>query len=155
MRRIAPSAVIVLLAALITPTVPATAAAAHPTAPSVADWTPPLSTRGRYIVDANGNRFRLRSGNWHGASGTWNGSGDQADNANHHAGENSNRMPLGLDRAPIAGIISGFAELGLNSIRLQFSNEMIHDTTPVTDASVAANPSLRGKTPLQQVRPSR
>ncbi|MEU4194938.1 cellulase family glycosylhydrolase [Kribbella sp. NPDC026611] len=115
----------------------------------VAGWTPPLSTRGRYVVDANGNRFRLKSGSWHGASGTWNGSGDPADNANHHAGENSNRMPLGLDRAPIADIVAGFAELGLNSIRLQFSNELIHDTTPVPAPAVAANPTLAGKTPLE------
>lgn len=35
-----------------------------------ADWTAPLSTRGRWIVDADGDRFKLRSGNWHGASGT-------------------------------------------------------------------------------------
>ncbi|GAA0925898.1 cellulase family glycosylhydrolase [Kribbella koreensis] len=115
----------------------------------VPGWVPPLSTRGRWIVDANGDRFRLRSGNWHGASGTWNGSGDSEVDANHHAGENSGRMPLGLDRAAIADIIGGFGELGLNSIRLPFSNEMMHDARPVTDASVAANPELRGKTPLQ------
>jgi len=112
-------------------------------------WTPPLSTRGRYIVDATGHRFKLKSGNWHGASGTWNGSGDVADNASHHAGENSGRMPLGLDRAPVADIVSGFRELGINSVRLPFSNEMVHDSEPVTDASVAANPGLRGRTPLQ------
>lgn len=154
MRRTAPSAVALVLLALIALTLPARTATATSSAPTaspllVTGWTPPLSTRGRYIVDADGNRFRLKSGNWHGASGTWNGSGDQADNANHHAGENSNRMPLGLDRAPIAEIISGFAELGLNSVRLQFSNEMIHDSTPIPAAAVAANPELAGKTPLE------
>nr|WP_203731074.1 cellulase family glycosylhydrolase [Streptomyces sp. SID12501] len=118
-------------------------------AASAANWTPPLSTRGRWIVDANGNRFKLRSGNWHGASGTWNGSGSADADADHHAGENSGRMPLGLDRAPMAEIIAGFQEIGINSIRLPFSNEMIHDSRPVTDGSVAANPALRGKTPLQ------
>ncbi|MGZ0151812.1 glycoside hydrolase family 5 protein [Kribbella sp. WER1] len=146
MRRIAPSAVIVLLLALIAPVVPARAAAPQLL---VAGWTAPLSTRGRYIVDADGNRFRLKSANWHGASGTWNGSGDQSNDANHHAGENSHRMPLGLDRAAIGDIIAGFAELGLNSVRLQFSNEMIHDSTPVPAADVAANPELAGKTPLE------
>ncbi|TXS48047.1 glycoside hydrolase [Streptomyces sp. uw30] len=126
-------------------------AAGPPTAVTTAaeDWTPPLSTRGRWIVDADGDRFKLRSGNWHGASGTWNGSGDSEDDASHHAGENSGRMPLGLDRAPTAEIIAGFLEIGINSVRLPFSNEMVHDTRPVTDDSVAANPSLRGKTPLQ------
>ncbi|MEU0372002.1 cellulase family glycosylhydrolase [Streptomyces sp. NPDC006283] len=131
------------------------AAGAPPTAalPAVrsaaADWTPPLSTRGRYIVDARGNRFKLKSGNWHGASGTWNGSGDQEDPANHHAGEKSDRIPLGLDRAPMSEIVAGFRELGLNSIRLPFSNEMLHDRRPVADAAVTANPALRGKTPLE------
>ncbi|WP_433532954.1 glycoside hydrolase family 5 protein [Micromonospora sp. CA-263727] len=114
-----------------------------------ASWAGPLSTRGRYVVDADGNRFKLKSGNWHGASGTWNGSGDQGNPANHHAGEKSDQMPLGLDRAPMAEIVASFRELGLNSIRLPFSNEMIRDTRPVPDASVRANPQLRGKTPLQ------
>ncbi len=112
-------------------------------------WAPPLHTEGRYIVDANGNRFKLKSGNWHGGSGTWTGSGDPNDPANNHAGEVSDQMPLGLDRASIATILASFHELGINSIRLQFSNEMIHDTRPVPDTAVAANPALRGKTPLQ------
>ncbi|GAB1644847.1 hypothetical protein KRMM14A1259_52700 [Krasilnikovia sp. MM14-A1259] len=91
----------------------------------------------------------MRSGNWHGASGTWTGTGDVNDDANHHAGENSGRIPLGLDRAPIAQIVAGFQDLGINSIRLPFSNEMVHDRQPVTDAAVAANPQWRGLTPLQ------
>lgn len=129
-------------------------ARAEPAAPAAgaalaASWTPPLSTRGRYVVDAGGNRFKLRSGNWHGASGTWTGSGDAGDPANHHAGEKSDQLPLGLDRAPIGEIVASFHELGLNSIRLPFSNEMIHDRRPVPDAGVAANPQLRGRTPLQ------
>ncbi len=107
-----------------------------------ADWTPPLSTRGRWIVDADGERFKLRSGNWHGASDTWSGSGSVDEDANHHAGENSGRIPLGLDRAPMAEIIAGFREIGINSIRLPFSNEMVHDSVPVRDDAVAANPSL-------------
>lgn len=82
---------VLVLIALSVP-VPAAArppAPAEDTAAAPADWTPPLSTRGRWIVDANGDRFKLRSGNWHGASGTWNGSGSADDDANHHAGENS------------------------------------------------------------------
>ena len=134
-----------LIPLLILPVAPSpvTVAAAEPT------WTAPLSTRGRYILDATGQRFKLKSGNWHGASGTWTGSGDVNDNANHHAGENSGRIPLGLDRAPIDQIVSSFREIGLNSVRLQFSDEMIGDAQPVTDAAVAANPQFKGKTPLQ------
>ncbi|MER7277314.1 cellulase family glycosylhydrolase [Dactylosporangium sp. NPDC000244] len=114
-----------------------------------AQWTPPLSTRGRYVVDADGRRFKLKAGNWHGASGTWNGSGDPEADANHHAGENSGRVPLGLDRVALDTIVAQFVATGINSVRLPFSNEMVHDTRPVTDAAVAANPALRGLTPLQ------
>ncbi|MFI9615161.1 glycoside hydrolase family 5 protein [Streptomyces sp. NPDC052023] len=146
--RAALAAVLLLLPLAHTPQAAAgTEATARPRAD--ADWTAPLSTRGRWIVDADGDRFKLRSGNWHGASGTWNGSGSTADDSNHHAGENSGRIPLGLDRAPMAEIVAGFQEIGVNSIRLPFSNEMIHDTVPVTDDAVAANPALRGMTPLQ------
>ncbi|MER6102802.1 cellulase family glycosylhydrolase [Streptomyces sp. NPDC001832] len=115
----------------------------------VDSWKPPLSTRGRYIVDADGNRFKLKSANWHGAQGSWNGSGDINAPANHHDAEKSDQMPLGLDRVPITTMLSDFRELDINSIRLPFSNEMVHDQRPVSDAAVAANPQLRGKTPLQ------
>ncbi|MGQ4430778.1 MULTISPECIES: glycoside hydrolase family 5 protein [unclassified Streptomyces] len=126
-------------------TPPAAGAVAATTASA---WQPPLSTRGRYIVDANGNRFRLRSANWDGAQGSWTGSGSEADSANHHAGQNSYGIPLGLDRVPLAQLMADFHELGINSIRLPFSNAMIHDATAVPDAAVAANPQLRGRTPL-------
>ncbi len=124
-----------------------TAVAAEAPATAEVDWTGPLSTRGRYIVDADGDRFKLKSANWHGASGTWTGSGDVDDPANHHAGEQAFQTPLGLDRAPLDAIIDGFADLGINSVRLPFSNAMIHDTRPVPD--LPANPALRGKTPLR------
>ncbi|GAB3460729.1 glycoside hydrolase family 5 protein [Actinophytocola sediminis] len=140
----------VLLAALLSTSIAVPAAAAAGTAapaPADGDLAAPLSTRGRYIVDAHGDRFKLRSANWHGASGTWTGSGDIADPANHHAGELAFQTPLGLDRASIDAIIDGFADLGLNSVRLPFSNAMIHDTRPVPD--LPANPGLAGKTPLQ------
>ncbi|WP_346012000.1 cellulase family glycosylhydrolase [Streptomyces sp. SID3343] len=114
-----------------------------------ASWTPPLATRGRWIVDATGARFKLVSANWAGAQGTWSGSGDISSPADHHSGENANGIPLGLDRATLPAILAGFHATGINSIRLPFSNEMVHGTTPVPDTAVAANPQLRGKTPLQ------
>ncbi|MEU1283237.1 cellulase family glycosylhydrolase [Kitasatospora sp. NPDC005856] len=129
---------------------PAPAAQATPNGPALAaSWTGPLSTRGRYIVDANGDRFKLKAGNWAGAQGTWEGSGSTTDPANNQAGQVSYNIPLGLDRAPISRILTGLHGLGLNSVRLPFANAMIHDTTPVPDAAVTANPQLRGKTPLQ------
>lgn len=115
----------------------------------VPDWTPPLSTQGRFIVDAKGQRFKLKSANWHGASGTWNGSGDQTDDSTSHSGENSHVLALGLQYVPIDEMLDSFEAIGINSIRLQWSNEMIHDTSVVQDAWVAANPQLKGKTALQ------
>ncbi|MFF4257814.1 glycoside hydrolase family 5 protein [Streptomyces sp. NPDC001663] len=132
-----------------TPVPPAIEATAQAAPPAADTWQPPLSTRGRYIVDAQGRRFRLRSANWDGAQGSWTGSGSTADPANHHAGQNSYGIPLGLDRASLAQLLADFHELGINSVRLPFSNEMIHATAPVPDAAVVANPQLRGKTPLQ------
>lgn len=114
-----------------------------------ASWTPPLSTRGRYVVDATGKRFKLESGNWEGAQGTWKGSGDVNDDANHHAGINAHDIPKGLDRVPMATLMADFHSLGINSIRLPFSNAMLHMTAPVPDRAVTANPQLRGLTPLQ------
>ncbi|MEU5216877.1 cellulase family glycosylhydrolase [Streptomyces sp. NPDC020807] len=116
-----------------------------------ASWTAPLSTRGRYVVDADGDRFKLKSGNWAGAQGTYEGSGDIADVTNHQADQNSYNIPLGLDRKPIDQILADFHALGLNSIRLPFANAMMRDTTIVPDRAVAANPQLKGKTPLQVI----
>ncbi|KZV85139.1 glycoside hydrolase [Exidia glandulosa HHB12029] len=115
----------------------------------VPDWTPPLSTQGRFVVDAAGKRFKLKSANWHGSSGTWNGSGDVNDDANSHSNENSHNIALGLQYVAIDDMLDSFEALGINSIRLPFSNEMIHDTNPIPDDFVAANPQLKGKTPLQ------
>ncbi|MEV6101336.1 cellulase family glycosylhydrolase [Nocardia sp. NPDC051981] len=107
----------------------------------------PLSTRGRYIIDEAGNRVKLKSGNWHGSSGTWTGSGDDEDPANNTAQEVGHRAPLGLDRVPLDKIVGDFKDLGLNSIRLPFSNEMITDSRPVK--GLTANPSLNGLKPLE------
>lgn len=117
--------------------------------PDPAAWSAPLSTRGRYIVDAHGDRFRLKGANWDGAQGSWTGSGSATDPANHHAGQDSHGIPLGLDRVPLPRLLADFHQLGINTVRLPFSNEMIHSTAPVPDGAVAANPQLRGRTPLE------
>ncbi|MFD8749696.1 glycoside hydrolase family 5 protein [Kitasatospora sp. NPDC059577] len=147
----APGAVAV--AAPTTGTATASATASAPVAMTgaqlAASWTGPLSTRGRYVVDANGERFKLKASNWAGAQGTWEGSGAVDDPANNQAGQVSHNIPLGLDRTPISRILSDFHAVGVNSIRLPFANAMIHDTVAVPDSAVAANPQLRGMTPLQ------
>ncbi|MFD5465965.1 glycoside hydrolase family 5 protein [Kitasatospora sp. NPDC127059] len=152
--RTAVLAVAALLAALVSTAPPAQAATATTTpvlsgAQLAASWTGPLSTRGRYVVDANGDRFKLKAGNWAGAQGTWEGSGSTTDPADNQAGQVSYDIPLGLDRAPIGQILAGFHGLGLNAVRLPFANALIHDTTTVPDVAVAANPQLKGRTPLQ------
>ncbi|MFJ1704920.1 hypothetical protein [Kitasatospora sp. NPDC088346] len=92
-----------------------------------ASWSGPLSTRGRYIVDTKGNRFKLKAGNWSGAQGTWEGNGSESDPANHQAHQMSNNIPLGLDRTPIKQILADFHALGLNTIRLPYADAMIND----------------------------
>ncbi|GAA1936204.1 glycoside hydrolase family 5 protein [Kitasatospora viridis] len=157
-----PARLVALAAAVATALLglPAGGAAAAPpaagSAPTVltgaqlaASWTGPLSTRGRYIVDANGNRFKLKAGNWSGAQGTWEGSGSTTDPANNQAGQVSNDIPLGLDRASLPQIMADLHGLGLNAVRLPFANALIHDTSTVPDSAVAANPQLKGDTPLQ------
>lgn len=98
----------------------------------------PLSTSGRYIIDNNGNRFKLKSVNWAA-----------------HGVEAAKIIDLpfdvveGLDRQPIEHIIGLIKEWGFNSIRLTFSNEMLHRTIPVGDEHLTANPSWSGLTPLE------
>ncbi|MFB7609601.1 glycoside hydrolase family 5 protein [Streptomyces gardneri] len=146
--------------ALLVTALPGTASALAPAAVTdapvaltgeqlAASWTGPLSTRGRYIVDADGDRFKLKASNWAGAQGTWEGSGSESDVANHQADQKSNNIPLGLDRTPISRILADFHALGLNTIRLPYSDAMIDDDTVVPNYAVAANPQLEDKTPLQ------
>jgi endoglucanase len=90
----------------------------------------PLSTCGRWIVDANRRRVKLAGVNWYGASDT-------------------KLVPGGLDKVTARFIAETIRDLGFNSVRLPFSNEMLHVTRPVAAADVAANPDLAGKTPLQ------
>lgn len=90
----------------------------------------PLNTDGRYIVDSSQNRFRLKSVNWYGASDT-------------------QYVVAGLDKQPIEHIVSLIQEWGFNSVRLPFSNLMLHRNEPVSNESVAANPQFFGKSPLE------
>ncbi|TGK06127.1 glycosyl hydrolase family 5 [Leptospira fletcheri] len=90
----------------------------------------PFSTNGRYIVDSNNNRFKLKAVNWYGASDT-------------------HQVVAGLDKQPIANIVALIQNWGFNAVRLPFSNVMLHNNSPVADADVSANPQFSGMTPLQ------
>lgn len=89
-----------------------------------------LSSSGRYLADACGNRFKMKSVNWYGGSDTW-------------------HVPIGLEKQSIAHIAGLIRQMGFNSVRLPFSNQAIHVTAPVNPAYVTANAELIGKTPLQ------
>ena len=90
----------------------------------------PLSTNGRFIVDAHGRRVRLAGVNWYGFH------------------EDLGVAP-GLDRIHRDRLAQTIAWYGFNSVRLPFSLWMTQQTTPVADEYLAANPDLSGSTPLQ------
>jgi endoglucanase len=90
----------------------------------------PLSADGRFIVDATGSRVRLAGVNWFGA----------------HCDDG---VAPGLDRVHRAALAETIAGLGFNSVRFPFSLWMLQQTAAVPDRYLAANPDLRGSTPLQ------
>ena len=91
---------------------------------------PPLSTSGRFVVDAQGRRVRLAGVNWYGFH------------------EDLGVAP-GLDRVQRGKLAKTIAWHGFNSVRLPFSLWMTQQTAPVPDRYLAANPDLSGATPLQ------
>jgi endoglucanase len=90
----------------------------------------PLSTSGRFIVDAHGKRVRLAGVNWYGAS-------------------EDKGVPVGLDRVNRNTLAELIAKQGFNCVRFPFSVWMTEQTTPVADQYLLANPDLNGSTPLQ------
>jgi endoglucanase len=91
---------------------------------------PPLSTQGRFIVDAHGRRVRLAGVNWYGAH------------------EDLGLVP-GLDRTDRRTLARRIASHGFNSVRLPFSLWMTEQTAPVPAEYLAANPDLAGAAPMQ------
>jgi len=85
----------------------------------------PLAVEGRFVVDAAGNRVRLFSVNWNGA---------------HEEGF----VPTGLDMQPLQAIAVRIRDLGFNSVRLTWSNEMVESNPVVAPERVEANPDLAG-----------
>jgi endoglucanase len=90
----------------------------------------PLSTNGRFVVDARGRRVRLAGVNWYGAH------------------EDLGLAP-GLDRTHRTRLAKTIARHGFNSVRLPFSLWMTGQTSPVPEEYLAANPDLAGATPMQ------
>jgi endoglucanase len=67
----------------------------------------PFTTKGRDILDSNGNIFHYKGTNW--------------------PGHQEIMIPEGLQHASIADIVSYIPEFGLNSVRMTFAIEMIDD----------------------------
>jgi endoglucanase len=90
----------------------------------------PLRTSGRWIVDAEGTRVKLSGYNW-------------------NRGEGPDFTMSGLQLQDRHVIAAKLHELGFNSIRLVWSNELV-ETNPVVAADkLTANPDLIGKTALE------
>jgi aryl-phospho-beta-D-glucosidase BglC (GH1 family) len=89
----------------------------------------PLSTSGRFIVDAHGRRVRLAGVNWYGAS-------------------EDIGVPVGLDHANRGALAKVIAAQGFNCVRLPFSLAMTEQTAAVPEQYLAANPDLHGSTPM-------
>ena len=112
----------------------------------------PLGISGRWILGAQGDRFKLASVNWYGA-------------------EEADFVPSGLECQPVSEIADQLLTLGVNSVRLPWSNAMEEldplsctktagpDPAPgdprqageecVPPEALAANPALIGDTALQ------
>lgn len=97
----------------------------YPYDPDEVLFQPPLSTRGRDIVDKTGDRIKLISVNWYGASDIY-------------------MVPGGLDvqnRTKIARIIR---ELGFNSVRLPYADEVVLKNPIIDPTFLTANEDLIG-----------
>lgn len=86
---------------------------------------PPLHTHGRHLLDAQNQSFTLASVNWYGAS-------DEL------------FIPSGLDIQHRSNISSSIRQLGFNSVRLPYSDEMVNLNPPIPSHLLAANPDLQG-----------
>lgn len=81
---------------------------------------PPLRTRGRHIVDSANNVIKLTSVNWYGASDIL-------------------FIPSGLDIQPRDQIAALIRDIGFNSVRLPYSDEMVAKNPVVDPFLLAAN----------------
>lgn len=85
----------------------------------------PLHTQSRWIVDANGHRFKLAGASWYG-------------------GESADLVPLGLDHNDVHAIAHAVKLLGFNSVRIPWALALYEQNPIVSDALLSANPSLKG-----------
>jgi hypothetical protein len=87
------------------------------------DFAPPLRTAGRHIVDANGERVKLASVNWYGASDIY-------------------FVPGGLDFRHRDEIAATIRKMGFNSVRFPYSDQMVIENPVVALEHISANLDL-------------
>ncbi|KAF3911682.1 Endoglucanase [Arthrobotrys entomopaga] len=83
----------------------------------------PLRTKGRNIVDASGERVKLMSVNWYGAS-------------------DEDFIVGGLDHKHRREIATTIREMGFNSVRLPYSDELVMRNPDVPEKFWSKNPDL-------------
>lgn len=88
-----------------------------------ANFVPPLRTAGRHIVDANGKRYKLASVNWYGASDIF-------------------FVPMGLDVRHRSEIAKTIREMGFNSVRFPYSDQMVLENPIINPKHLQANLDL-------------
>lgn len=91
----------------------------------IIDYELPLRTQGRQVVDAQGRRFKLSSLNWYGAS-------DEL------------FVPGGLDVQHRSTIAATIRQLGFNSVRLPYADELVMKNPIIEAHLVSKNPDLAG-----------
>ncbi|KAL1893624.1 hypothetical protein Cpir12675_004055 [Ceratocystis pirilliformis] len=85
----------------------------------------PLRTSGRNVVDQQGRRFKVAAVNWYGAS-------DEL------------FVPGGLDIRHRSKIATLIRDLGFNTVRLPYSDELVRTNPVIPARHIAANPDLIG-----------
>lgn len=96
------------------------------------------------IIDNSGKDFTLKGVNWWGINGS-----HIPYSKDHSKGINTHAMPFGVHVQHIDTIILAIINAGFNTIRLPFSNQMLHDSTKALIDWVGPNHELIGLTPLQ------
>ncbi|MDP4092623.1 MAG: glycoside hydrolase family 5 protein [Bacillota bacterium] len=89
-----------------------------------------ISTEGSKMIDSNGNQVNISGINWFGF-------------------ETAQLSPHGLDVGSLGGYLDKIKELGYNTIRLPFSNEMFDEGKTAQNVDIGLNPDLKGLKPIE------
>lgn len=87
------------------------------------DFAPPLQTAGRHIIDADGKRLKLASINWYGASDIF-------------------FVPMGLEKRHRRDIAETIRNMGFNSVRFPYSDQMVIENPVIDPKWLVANLDL-------------